>query len=135
MTELYQRTGQHSNRSERHDPELENGIKVSQNPPNDFHDRVYDVRGFDGIFIQLANYDYTNERPADYTIDIASHNFDDVNDVSGWTNDVPTTELDTDDVFTKEYIRISPKITAIRIRLQRGDPGHDVIVNGIVSAR
>ncbi len=135
MTELYQRTGQHSNRSERHDPELENGITVNQNGYGSFTDRVYDVRGFDGVFVQIKNVD--DDHPIDYQFDIASKNYDNVDDLieADFETETATTELDTGETINKEYIRITPRITALRVRLRRGTSNQNADITGIVSAR
>ncbi len=136
MTELYQRTGQHSNRSERHDPQLENGITVNQNGYGSFTDRIYDVRGFDGVFISLTNIDIGGH-PIDYQFDIASVNYDDVGELheTDFTTETTTAELESDETITKEYIRITPKITALRLRLRRGTTNQNVDITGVVSAR
>ncbi len=136
MTELYQRTGQHSNRSERHDPELENGITVNQNGYGSFTDRVYDVRGFDGVFVSLTNVDLGGH-PIDYQLDIASVNYDSVDDLheTDFTTETATAEIESDETVTKEYIRITPRITALRVRLRRGTSGQNVDIVGVVSAR
>ncbi len=135
MTELYQRTGQHSNRSERHDPELENGITVNQNGYGSLTDRIYDVRGFDGVYVQISNVD--DDHPIDYQFDTASINFEDADDLveADFTTETATAELDTGETITKEYIRITPKITALRIRVRRGTTGQNANIKGIVSAR
>ena len=136
MTKLSSRTGKYSNKAEYHDPEFQEGLDVNSDgyDNNTELTRTYDVRSFDGIFVDLEN---NGASGLDFEIYYASKNFEKLQDLQDedFVEDTAETTIAAGASFSKEYIRVTPKITAIQIQMKRTTAGADTRVNGVFSLR
>lgn len=121
--------------SEEHDAKFEDtGYTFqSQGAYNDInYDDVllYDTRSLYAYFLELIN---ETGDSVNYRIDVAYVNFDKIEDIplDAWREDIPDTVLADGLKAEKEVVRLSPKITAIRVSLHA--PAAPFIIKGVFS--
>lgn len=133
MTSLTQRKGKNSQRVEFYDSELEGGIPINDDSFGNL-DRIYDVRGLNGIAVSLKNVDNANS--ISYLMDYAVKNYTDFNELtdSDFFNEVSETTINAGATSSLlELLRVTPKISASRIRLKETVSGQSATMTGTVS--
>lgn len=118
-----------------HDVTLEAGaITVNQDAYTAGLDRIYDIRGFSSMHIEIENTGGTNGLT--YTIQKARLDYNTVSDLVDANFDVNLL-ADTNVAFgttnIQDVVDISPETTAIRIRVKRQTASNDTTLAGIVS--
>jgi len=111
------------------------GITVNQDAYSAGLDRIYDVRGFKDMHVEIENTGGANGLT--YKIEKARKNFTLLADLvdADFDKDI---KADTNVAFgaddISDIVDISPETTAIRIRVKRQTAGLDTILAGFVSA-